>query len=411
MIKLVLVQPFYHNIWDALGLAYIGSYVTAYCDQELEVNFYQCFFDSDDEVVKGCEDADIVGFSCVTPTLRHGFQLATKIKDVNPHVWTVFGGWGPSAQPEATVKHSQIDQVVVGEGEEMMLEVVKGNRDPVLQANPVQNLNSLPWPDRQLIKVERTIALTEKNDRERITSVQGGRGCPFHCVFCSEALISQRNIRRRSVKQVVDEIEFITDRYRLDLVKFVDPELNPVRRWVKDFCREIVRRKIDVEFEANLHSANVDFEMLQLMKKARFRQVDIGVETGSPKILKEIGKGTNVELIVKCFDLARKAGLRRRAYFLIGMRNETLADVDLTFKLADKIDADIYGMSILCPFPGCDLYDKKLYGDVDWSAQNEYTNNFYRTRCFSNEELRAMQAEFTEKFKDRLCFRQKGESG
>jgi radical SAM superfamily enzyme YgiQ (UPF0313 family) len=405
MEKIVFVQPYYHSVWDALGLAYIGSYVKANYDGDLKVDFYQCFFDSNDQVLNGSIDADIVGFSCTTPTLKHGLDLASKIKKLNPNVWTVFGGWGPSAQPKEIADYSQVDTVVVGEGEESMLKIVEGNRDKIIWSQPIRDLDSLPWPNRELIRVDRTIALTEKNDGERITSVQGGRGCPFSCVYCCEKVVSQHKIRRRNVSNLLDEIEFITNKYRLDLIKFVDPEVNPVRSWVKNFCREAIKRNLNVEFEANIHASFVDKEMFTLMKRAGFRQVDIGAETGSPRIMKDIRKGTTIELVRKAFHLAKKAGILRRAYFIVGMPNETREDVELTFKFAESLEADIYGMSILCPFPGCDLYSQSRFADVDWAIQDEYTNDFYNTKYFSNEELKEIQQRFVETFRDRLCYR------
>jgi len=78
----------------------------------------------------------------------------------------------------------------------------------------------------------------------------------------------------------------------------------------------------------------------------------------------------------------------------------------MTLKFAENLDPDVMGMTVLCPFPGTELYSEK-FKDVDWSKADEYGNDFWNTKHFSSEQLKAMQAEFTEKFKDRLCWRQK----
>jgi len=381
--RIILIRPKYFSVWESLGLGYIGAYIKEH-RPDVELSFYDGFFDSDDEIVKGCRDADIVGITATSPQMKHGLDLAAKIKEVNPECRIVFGGFHPSALPEETVSHPQVDQVVVGEGEKPMLEILNGNREPIIYGEPIGNLDSLPWPDRDLIRVDRTIALTEKNDGERITSVQGGRGCPYRCIFCGEHIITKRNVRRRSIDHLLDEIEYVVDKYRIDFLKFCDAEINPppYRDWVKEFCREAIKREIDVEFGANIHASNVDLEMFQLMKWAGFREVWIGVESGSSRILREIKKGASVEHILRAFKLSKQVGLFRRAYFMVGFPTETFKDYLMTLRLAEKIEADSYGITILAPYPGTVIYEryrKALNLDkVDWSQIDEYVNPVWR---------------------------------
>jgi radical SAM superfamily enzyme YgiQ (UPF0313 family) len=408
--KIVFIQPNVGfkgaSVWDALGVGCIISYIKA-SGFPGQIEFYSGAFDSDETIIKACEDADLAGFSCTSPQLKHALTLASKIKTVNLECKTVFGGWHPTAMPGSTLKMANVDYVVVGEGEEGMLRLVNGEtNERIVYSEPIKNLDMLPWSDRDTIKVERHIQLAYKENSERITSIMGTRGCPFRCVYCSEFLMTRGLIRMRTPSKLVDEIEYVVGKYKIDLLKFVDAEINKSVSWVKSLCKELIDRRVDVEFEANIHAAFADKEMFQLMKRAGFRQIDIGVETGSPRILKAMRKGTTINQIRKVFKWSKKAGLLRRAYFMVGMPEEKPEDVKLTFKLAEEIEPDMVGMTILMPFPGTYIFNKYVKSENwDWSVCDEYGNPYWKTEAFNNEDLKAIQKTFMEKFRDRLCYR------
>jgi radical SAM superfamily enzyme YgiQ (UPF0313 family) len=375
----------------------------------LEINFYDGFFDSDKTIIEGSVNSDFVAFSCTSPQMKHALSLAKIIKEESPKVKTVFGGHHPSSLPEETLSYPQVDRVVVGEGETCMLNLLTWDWHSTLaQFGGLENLDDVPFPDRKLIRQDRTLALTEKNDGERIASVLSGRGCPFKCVFCTgDRDVFGSQIRKRSVGNVLDEMSQLVDEWNVEFIKFADAELNSRLSWVQDFCLEKIHRKIAVPFGCNIHASLIDKATLQLMAKAGCREIWVGVETGSPRILKEIKKGTTIKQIENVFKWAKEAGIRRRAYFMVGFPSETREDFELSLKFAEKLDPDIVGCTVLCPFPGTQLYNHEKFGETDWSLQDEYSNTVWSTENFSNEDLKAMQAEFTEKFRNKLCWRQK----
>jgi anaerobic magnesium-protoporphyrin IX monomethyl ester cyclase len=384
----------------------------------LELRFFDGYFDSDKTITEGSVDSDFAAFSCTSPQMKHALSLAQQIKQQDPEVKTVFGGHHPSSLPLETLKLPNVDIVVQGEGETGMLRALieETPRSEITTAltriyhEPlIENLDRIPFPDRKLIRQDRTLALTEKNDGERIASVLSGRGCPSHCSFCTgDRDVFGARVRKRSVGNVLDEIEQLVSEWHIDFLKFADAEINTSLYWVQGFCLEKIRQKITVPWGANIHATLMNQFTMDIMKKANCREIWVGVESGSPRILKEMQKGVTVKQIENVFKWAKATGIRTRAYFLTGFPSETREDFDMTLDLAEKLDADVYGMTVLCPFPGTQLYSEK-FKDVDWSETDEYGNDFWRTEHFSSEQLRAMQAEFTEKFKDRLCFRQRRE--
>lgn len=409
MVKVTLIRPRYRSVWESLALGYIASYINRYYTKHmLKLTFFDGFFDRDEKIIDGSVNSDYVAFSCTSPQMKHALQLAMKIKDENPRVTTVFGGHHPSSLPKETLELPNVDLVVQGEGETGMLAVLEQGRiEGLWRSVSIENLNYIPFPDRKFIHQDRTLALTKKNDGERIASILSGRGCLFHCAFCTgDHNIFGTQVRKRTVDNVLDEIKQLVHDWHIDFLKFADAEINTNIFWVQAFCAEKFTQGITVPWGANIHAAIIDRTTLEFMKKANCREIWVGVESGSPRILKEMGKGTTIQQIKNVFKWARGCGIRTRAYFMVGFPSETQEDFEMTLDLAEKLDADVYGMTVLCPYPGTQLYSKK-FKDVDWSKADEYGNEFWRTEHFSSEHLKALQAEFADKFKDRLCWRQK----
>ena len=410
--KIVLIQARFFNIWEALGLGYIGAVARQNLGMNDSLEFYQGYFDDDETIINGCKDADIVGFSCTSPTFAHAYDLAQQIKNVNPKVYCVFGGWHPSASPEIS-EHKYIDCVIVGEGDYAFSEVIQGRRESIIHASPVKDIDGLPFPDRELIKNHREIALAQKITGKRITSFQSIRGCPRNCAFCGEHIVSGKlsgsnPLRVRTPGNIMREINQVTEKYALDYFKFVDATWNINEERVVSFCNEKLRTGNHVKWECNLHAALVTENMLRVMKDAGCNQINIGCESGSPKILKDMRKGVTLDHLRQVFDWGRKIGLERRGYFLLGMPNETVDDIMMTEKLIEEIAPDVVGITILCPYPGSSLYleymkDKK----IDWSKTDEYSNDFWHTKALSNQELKNWQKHLIEKFSDRAAWHNK----
>ena len=407
--KVTLIQPRFFNIWEALGLAYIAAYCKKNFRGELEIRYFNGYFDSDEEIISKSINSDIVGFSCTSPTFKHGRTLARQIKEKNPKVHIVFGGYHCSAIYDEVIELDEIDQIVVGEGEKAFLSILNGNREKIVFGSRV-TFEELPFPDREVIKNEREVELSYNLCGERIASFQSKRGCPFKCAFCSERIITgifNRNsnpIRVRDQNDLLNEIELVADKYRLQKFKFVDATWNTSLEDVRDFCKEKIRRGFELEWEANIHAGLAKEEMFWWMEKANCKQIDVGCESGSQRILRDIGKGVSVKKIIKVFEWGRKYNLSRRAFFIIGMPNETRDDIKLTEKFVEKIKPDVVGFTILCPYPGCDIYDYQKFGDISWDKTDEYSNDFWETEYFSNQELKEIQRKMMEKFKKNLAW-------
>jgi radical SAM superfamily enzyme YgiQ (UPF0313 family) len=411
--RVVLVHGRYANSWEAQGLGWIASYVKRH-RPDVEFEFFQGCFDSDADIVAAGARADVVAFSCTTPSFAHAARLAAAIHEQNDRVRTVIGGYHASALPDACLA-AGFDQAVVGEGEAAMLDVVNGNRSPIVRGG-FMAFKDLPWPNRRLIRNERNIEVAAReNGGRRITSFQSARACPFSCKYCADGAEKALYggdwppIRRRTVYDLLDEIAAVAAEYRLDFFKFCDGTWNSCAPWVKDFSRAKLASPVAaLPFFANLHAALVDEESLALMVEAGCTEIGIGVESGSAKILKLIGKGTTRESIARACALVKRAGLHARGYFILGVPEETEEDLAQTEAFAEALDLDEYGFTILCPYPGSSYFarDPGRFAGIRWEETDEYRNDFWHAETVSNERLRDWQRRLTERFQGRLTQRQ-----
>lgn len=412
--KVTFIQPYYSNVWESLGLGYIIAYCKKHYKGELEIDFFQAKFDSNSAIIDGARDSDIVAFSCTSPAYRHGLLLADCIKNLNPAVHTVFGGWHPTALPMDVLQDSSVcvDQVIIGEGEHAMLRILNGERCNILQGDKLLP-HELPWPDREAIKNGRTIDLCQSMNGQRTASFQLNRGCKVHCKFCAELGMSGKynrisnRIRSRNNLDVLSEICAVKAKYNIDYFKFVDATFDLNSEQVITFCIDKIQADIKLEWEANIHASFIQNEkVFEWLKKANCNQINVGCESGSPRILKDIGKGTKVDHIRNVFAWAKKYGIKRRGFFILGMPDEGIQDIWLTENLIDEIEPDVVGFTILCPYPGTSFYDYEKYKDVDWSVTDEYGNDFWESGCMNNNQLKLIQKGLLDKYNNKLCERQ-----
>lgn len=361
MKKVVLVQPKSHETWECLNIGYIAAFLKHHGEYELD--FYSAFFDAEDTIINACVKADIVGFSCASPQMNNAIDLATAIKKENPKVWTVAGGVHVSALSHE--RFPGIDQIVVGEGETAMLSIAQGNREPVVRAALINNLDTLPYPDRQFIKQERQ--MTASGHEQRIGSIFSSRGCPFACTFCASHNVWGRKVRFRSPESIWNEFRSIVEEFRLDLVKFADDTFTLNKECVRRFCHYKIEHGLETPWGCNIRVDTVDRPLLELLWEAGCRKLWIGVESGSPKILKDMKKKITLEQVRQVFVWSRDIGFARRAYVLLGTPNETAEDLRLTGELLEEIVPDDVLFFLLVPYPGTAYYDPALHHDMDFS--------------------------------------------
>lgn len=414
--KIVFIQPnvgFKGHAWEALGIGYLISYLKKYYKKNLDIAFYSAFYDSDETIIKDCQDADIICFTCTSPQYEHGLKIAKEIKKENNLI--VFGGVHASVLSDLVFKEDSIDIVVKGEGEKAMLKIVEqADKEmkitkKIYEIDYIENIDDIPFPDRKAIKNERNIQKAYKDNNIRITSILSSRGCPFNCSFCSSRGIWGRVSRLRSPLNILSEFENLINEWNIEFIKFADDTFTINKQRTIDFCKLKLEKGISTPYGVNAHVNMVDEESLKYLAKSNCEELWYGVESGSPKILKDIQKNTNLDKIKEVFRLTKKYGMKTRAYFLLGAPNETIEDIKMTEKLCDEIKPDIVGFTLLAPYPVNEYFDYEIMKNWDWSAFDEYNNDWVKTKTLSNQQLKQEQKRLIEKYQNKITFRQKQE--
>ena len=432
--KVSLVRARYHSVWEPNSLMYISAYLQSKVP-DVKVEIIDGFFDSDEEIVRRVSDSDFVGIGGTTPQVKHMIDLSKKIKAQNSKIKIAVGGFGVSIRPQLIDKIDSIDHICLGEGEQSMVDVITGQAQRFVNNLPIPDLNSIPFPDRDNIDLERYIAIAQRDEGRRVTSVLTERGCAFNCTFCAEGVFGTiwrkietklesdltldsisydrpNRIRMRDPKSVVNEMVQVRDKFNIEFFKTSDAETNPTRAHFIKLCKEMVEQNLGVPWGCNMRADKMDDEMCEWAVKANCTEFFIGLESGVAEIHEHINKGTTVEMIKHAFKISKEYGIMRRSYCFIGTPLETHKTIKQTEALIDECEPDVFGICVLCPYPGTTYY-RPEFDLIDWSQVDEYANTFWSTENMTNVELRNEQARLIEKYKNKLAtnFRKKFKSG
>lgn len=411
--KIVFVQPksclfAEGHLWEPVSFGYLISYAKQFHpDNEYMVRSAK--FYNDKEILEECENADLACFTATSPQIYHAGDLAQKIKAIK-----VFGGVHPTIDPEDTFSKGA-DIVVQGEGEIAFNKILNNPKKALKQrifCEPfIQNLDLLPFPDREAIQQYRYLELTMQNDGMKIASIHSSRGCPYDCTFCTSKAIWGRHVRFRSAENVVSELEELVKDVGIEHLKFSDDTFTLKKQRVYEFCRLKNEQKLDVPWSANARVNNVDYDELKIMKESGCVELWFGVESGSQRVLDVLHKGITKEQIREAFQNSKKAGIRTRGYFMIGNETETREDITETENFIEELSPDIVGISINTPFPGSQRYKEKALQGIDWRKVDLYKDvegegkNVWGNEYLSGDELREIQHALVDKFKDKLVAR------
>lgn len=220
----------------------------------------------------------------------------------------------------------------------------------------IENLDELPLPARHLYPIN---SYQEPINYRPQFLISTSRGCPFGCSFCVyPQTISGICFRKRSVKNVVDEIEFLIKEYDAKVINIEDDTFTVDSKRVKEICDEILRRKIKILWQC-YSSVNIqDFEMYKKMKEAGCEMVRFGVESASFAAQKHSNKNLSVEKIERGFALAKKAGLKTFGTFTFGLPGEAEESIKETIDLAIKLNPYAVQFSYIVAYPGTSLYEE-----------------------------------------------------
>ncbi|OWT32790.1 B12-binding domain-containing radical SAM protein [Methanobrevibacter sp. 87.7] len=368
------------------------------------------------------ENPDIVSISALTPTIGSALESAQVVKETIPETKVILGGYHPTFNFEETIHDENVDLVIRGEGEYTMLDLVqtiekggdlskvKGivyeeendNGDKIMivtpDREPIMDLDEFPFPALHLLPMDHYKLL---NMDTHMSTMITSRGCPVQCSFCSSAAMHGRKIRRRSIKNIVDEMEHLKYDYGIETIAFMDDTFTINKKRVKDLCNEIMNRNLDMMWGCTARVDTLNEEVLDKMKQAGCICIFMGVESAAQDVLDRMGKRTNINKIKEAFKIAREKKIRTIASVALGMPGDTKKAMNKTIKFVHSLKPNYAIYSLATPYPGTRFYkeafEKNLIKVKDWSKFTLISPILDTIDC-SVKDLRKIQAKAFIKF-------------
>jgi len=405
MHKIYLVSPYMEVKYNSVhnSLEYIKFYIM---DNGYDAELIDCsHYDPglEEVITKFKEDEKpIIGITAYTRERFHAYDLIRKIRLEIPDSLIVVGGRHFTCLAEETLKNlPEVDIVVRGEGEITFKEIcdsvynnksmndIKGisfrGEDKIVH-NPERPLernldlfrsfdrNHLPDPEKHSL-TSILYKVGGKNKKMEVFKIMASRGCPNSCVFCS---LTAAKVRFRSIDNVLDEIEEKIEVTGIRHVCFNDTSLTLVKSYVRELCEKIIERNMNIKW-ACYSRADIDLEILKLMKKAGLVGIEIALESGSPRVLKSIKKRIDIDKFERVCKDAYELGIKVWVFCLISLPDERIEDVDMTLSVIRRMSRYIFqaGMQSVRILPDAALYNiakerNLLPSDFDWFKP--YTN-------------------------------------
>jgi len=329
-------------------------------------------------------DADVIGISILTSTARRGYEIARKF----PREKVIIGGIHASLIPQEAAQFAR--QVIIGEAENSIIDVVEGRiTDQLVYGQPIENLDSLPFPDFTLVKGFKYPSA--------IIPVSTSRGCPFDCSFCSVTKIFGRRYRFRSAESVMQELKS----KRAKTLFFCDDNFaaHPKRTYaLLNFMLKNKIRNWACQVRCDITKDNT---LLDLMAKAGCKVVCVGFESVNDLSLKAYEKKQTIEEIISAIHSFRKRKIKIHGMFVLGSDNDNKKTIWDTIRFAKRQKIDTLQMAVLTPFPGTKVYDDlEREGRIftkDWSLYDGQ-HVVFKPKLLSARELQVNMIKAYSKF-------------
>jgi len=369
---------------------------------------------------------DVVGFQVYTydiPLLKDYLKIVKKANKI-----TIVGGPHPSAAPRDTMTLFQedLDFAFVGEAEigfPLLLErlessnyefsdipglIWKEGRNIIINS-PSYNQNidqfSVAW---DLIRPDEYPEAQHGAFFEKfpIAPIIATRGCPFLCTFCAAHFVVGRKVRKRSIKNIFEEINFLYEKYHIREFHLVDDNFTLNKKFVKNFCKKLLESNLDISWATpnGVRLDSLDKECLEIMKESGLYLISVGIESGSDRVLKMTKKELTVKKILNGVNVIKKSGIDIAGFFMFGYPGETIEEMKKTIELSLKLPLIRANYFTFLPLPGTEIFnDMKKANElekVDW-GHFYFMNAVYSSNGITRKHLKKIQRQAFLKFYSR----------
>ena len=369
---------------------------------------------------------DMVGFQVYTydiPLLKEYLKIAKKANKI-----TIVGGPHPSAAPHETMTLFQedLDFGFAGEAEigfPLLLERLESSNQGfsdipgliwkegsnIIINSPSYNQNidqfSVAW---DLIRPDEYPEAQHGAFFERfpIAPIIATRGCPFLCTFCAAHFVVGRKVRKRSIENIFEEINFLYEKYHIREFHLVDDNFTLNKKFVKNFCKKLLESNLDISWATpnGVRLDTLDKECLEIMKESGLYLISVGIESGSDRVLKLTKKELTVKKILNGVSVIKESGIDIAGFFMFGYPGETIEEMKKTIELSLKLPLIRANYFTFLPLPGTEIFnDMKKNNEldkVDW-GHFYFMNAVYSSNGITRKHLKKIQRQAFLKFYSR----------
>ncbi len=353
-----------------------------------QVTFYDHFPD---------EKCDLAVIASSLVDYKNELSLAKEIK-------TKFGarvgfiGAFSSVRPDIFLEAG--DFVIAGEPEEATLRIAKGITEPkgVIVSNLVNDLDTFPFPtwDEHPIHEYSYYPLLKKKP---FLTVLSSRGCSYDCNYCPYMVVETALWRKRNPTLVVDEIEYLIDKFGIKSFLFRDPLFTMDMKRTETISKEIINRKLDVEWVCETRTDRLDENLVDIMHEAGLRAINIGVEAFDLDLLKKMNrKPPTHEVQENIINYCEDHGVRIMAFYVLGIPGQTKEDMIKTIDYSKSLNTSFAQFTIATPYPGTKFHDE-VKNDItsnEWEKYTAYIPLIKSNDYSSNDLLQTKERAFKE---------------
>ena len=425
-VDLLLINPPFHRRNGSgtifpLGLGYIISAVRREgysCDVINGYSMIQSYTESNlnnfteslIEKLKTYEPV-LVGIGpCITTQLKVLQIIAEHCLDIygSEHVYA--GGPLASIEGQEWVFFDllNIQYIVKGDGEEATCEMIRClkaggdlkkcdyvSRKGHYYYNKIAKIDDLAFPERPYL-IEDVISLRRKPEKLGLSaSMITSRGCKYHCNYCVSGNVKRGNFRKRSNKNIVDEMQFLVNQYQVNDIIFYDDcffsSPKSIHQDVEDFCNLLMDRKLPLTWQIEIRCdafLQLNIKDLELLKTSGCRQMNLGIEKTYVAGLKAIGKNIPLDgLAEQILKIKSLTGIRVAGTFILGGKDETEKDVRGIVENSKKLNLDFAHYNPLFVYPGTPLYKEYFTNEREWVSYLLKDNWLWGEIVYENKNL------------------------
>ena len=351
------------------------------------------------------QDTSIVCMSGTTLEYPMNMEYATWIKEYRPNIRIFIGGPHVTAMYQNVVCSRLFDAICVGEGESIILDMVRDVERDELKSiyfsnGFVKDLNTIPFPDRELIEGSygRNIFVNRGNYIDGGSeSLVTSRGCIYNCAFCASHSMWDGKTRHRSIDNIVSEINQIIEFTGRRQFAIWDDNLTLNRRRCLELC--IAFKNLDIAWRCLVRADQLDIEICKAMVGAGCKEIWPGIESGDQRVLDFLDKRIDTErMLIGCAN-AKNADLKIKALFMIGTPGERANTPELNRDYIRRLDFDMITLSTFMPLPGSPIWnDPDRYNCEILSRDFRKYNQYYWVRKNGKEAKREYEPMIHNKF-------------